>query len=140
MVCTLAGMDDAITQVSTSALVDTNPLTTRGPSGRRRWPAELKRRIVDETREPGVSVSIVARRYDVNANQVFRWRQLQELSGSGPWMAREQARLVPVELRSSAPTSTVEGTIEIELPGGVRVRTIGRVDAQLLGRVLDALR
>ena len=32
-----------------------------------------KRRIVAQTRVPGVSVSQVARRYDVNANMVFKW-------------------------------------------------------------------
>ncbi len=34
-----------------------------------------KRRIVAETLVPGASVSVVARRYDVNANQVFKWRR-----------------------------------------------------------------
>ena len=29
-----------------------------------------------ETREPGVSVPMVAQRYNLNANQVFRWRRL----------------------------------------------------------------
>jgi transposase len=46
---------------------------------RRSWSASEKRRIVSETLEPGVSVSVVARRHDVNANQVFAWRrQLRE--------------------------------------------------------------
>jgi len=42
---------------------------------RRRWSDEEKRRIVAACREPGVSVSEVARRFDVNANQVFTWRR-----------------------------------------------------------------
>jgi transposase len=41
----------------------------------KRWPIELKRRIVEETFAPGASVSIVARRHDANANQVFGWRK-----------------------------------------------------------------
>ncbi len=40
---------------------------------RRIWDDEEKRRIVAQTRVPGVSVSQVARRYDVNANMVFKW-------------------------------------------------------------------
>jgi len=40
---------------------------------RRFWSDEEKRRIVAQTRVPGVSVSQVARRYDVNANLVFKW-------------------------------------------------------------------
>ncbi len=42
---------------------------------RRSWSASEKRRIVAETLEPGTSVSVVARRHDVNANQVFTWRR-----------------------------------------------------------------
>jgi transposase len=37
------------------------------------WDDDEKRRIVAQTRVPGVSVSQVARRYDVNANMVFKW-------------------------------------------------------------------
>ena len=40
---------------------------------RRLWDDDEKRRIVAQTRIPGVSVSQVARRYDVNANLVFKW-------------------------------------------------------------------
>ena len=46
--------------------------------GRRRnrsWPEALKREIVAASLAPGSSVSVVARRYDVNANQVFGWRK-----------------------------------------------------------------
>ncbi len=41
---------------------------------RRRWEDGEKIGIVAQTRVPGVSVSQVARRYDVNANLVFKWR------------------------------------------------------------------
>src|SRR5689334_23896415 len=41
----------------------------------RAWPESLKREIVAATLLPGSSVSRVARRYDVNANQVFAWRR-----------------------------------------------------------------
>src|SRR5260370_3586230 len=55
-------------QVSTSRGVDTSQVRRR-----RRWPEAVKRRIVAETREGGASVSVVARRHDVNANQLFAW-------------------------------------------------------------------
>ena len=43
-----------------------------GPGAlRRRWSDAEKRRIVVESYQPGVSVSLVARRNDVNANLVF---------------------------------------------------------------------
>lgn len=40
---------------------------------RRIWSDDEKRMICSQTRVPGVSVSQVARRYDVNANLVFTW-------------------------------------------------------------------
>ena len=43
---------------------------------RRRWSAEEKTRIVEETYAPGMSVSLVARQHGVAPNQVFKWWQL----------------------------------------------------------------
>jgi transposase len=47
-----------------------------GPERRRRWAAAEKIAIVAETHEPGVTVSLVARRHGVAPNQVFSWRRL----------------------------------------------------------------
>src|SRR2546429_1237057 len=43
---------------------------------RRRWTASEKVRIVEETFEPGMTVSLVARRHGVAPNQLFTWRRL----------------------------------------------------------------
>ena len=43
---------------------------------RRRWSAEEKAAIVQETWAPGISVSLVARRHGIAPNQLFRWRRL----------------------------------------------------------------
>ena len=48
----------------------------RGPERRRRWAAAEKIAIVAETYEPGVTVSLVARRHGIAPNQVFSWRRL----------------------------------------------------------------
>ena len=40
---------------------------------RRRWTAAEKVRIVEETFEPGMTVSLVARRHGVAPNQLFTW-------------------------------------------------------------------
>ena len=42
---------------------------------RRRWSAAEKMRMVEESLEPGASVSLVARRHGVNPNQLFTWRR-----------------------------------------------------------------
>src|SRR5260221_13227037 len=66
-------MSEKPTEVSTCGLVDTKQACV--PGRRRHWPAVLKRQIVAETLAPGASVSVVARRHDVNANQLLRWRR-----------------------------------------------------------------
>src|SRR5438128_11718867 len=43
---------------------------------RRRWSAAEKVRMVEETFEPGATVSLVARRHGVAPNQLFTWRRL----------------------------------------------------------------
>jgi len=48
---------------------------------RRRWTAAEKVRIVEETYEPGATVSRVARRHGVAPNQLFTWRRLVSQGG-----------------------------------------------------------
>jgi transposase len=48
---------------------------------RRRWTASEKVRMVEETLEPGMTVSLVARRHGVAPNQLFTWRRLVAQGG-----------------------------------------------------------
>ena len=77
--------------MSTKSIMDTS-LT-----GRRRnrlWPEALKREVVEAALAPGASVSVVARRYDVNANQVFGWRKRYREGSLAPINAlNDQVRL-----------------------------------------------
>jgi len=82
-------MAETATEVSIIGVVDTKQ---RGPRPKRRqWAEAFKRQIVAETLEPGASVSIVARRHDVNANQLFKWRRQYAAAGSG-----DRPALMPV--------------------------------------------
>ena len=64
-----------------------------GPQRRRRWSVSEKLEIVAETREPGVTVSLGARRRGVSPNQLFSWRRLAE---QGALTATRAERLITV--------------------------------------------
>src|SRR5262244_4202171 len=105
-------MTEQADQVSTNGIVDTKR------SKRRQYSEALKRQMVAETQVPGASVSVVARRHDVNSNQLFRWRR-QLL----PKAAVESGAMVPVELAADGdrPRRTDrEGIIEIAFACGAR--------------------
>ena len=103
---------------------------------RRRWSQEEKRRIVAQTLMPGVSVSQVARRYDVNTNLVFTWRRDPRLRPSDP-----EPSFLPVEVVSGpvSEPAPAQATIEIALCNGHRVSVTGSFDAETLCRVLAGL-
>ena len=119
-------------EVSTSGLVDTKP---GSETKRRRWSEAERRQIVAETHEPGQSVSIVARRHDVNANQLFKWRR-QMVAKDRPGRV---TGMVPVTIAERSAVTEPVGTIEIELGTGTRVRIVGRVDPGMVSAVLGAL-
>jgi len=48
----------------------------QGPERRRRRTPAEKLAIVTETQEPGVTVSLIARRHGIAPNQLFLWRRL----------------------------------------------------------------
>ena len=116
----------------------------------KRWPEALKREIVAATCQPGASVSVVARQYDVNANQVFSWRRrfLGKLEQPAlPSPTQTTPELVPVMITPEAGNAqAVPGvpaateTIEIEVSGDVRIRVGSDFEARALKRVLDVLR
>lgn len=112
-----------------------------GKVQRRRRSEEERRRIVAESLEPGASVSLVARRHDVNTNLVFTWRRRY---GSGIKEPVASTTFVPAVISnevSPAPAVAVSiaGRMEIELPGGFRLIAGNDVDTVVLGRVIKTL-
>jgi transposase len=109
----------------------------------RSWPLALKREIVAASFAPGASVSKVARRYDVNANQVFKWRHLYQ-EGSELPAEGCATRLLPVMVTAEQPADvglaeTAAATIEIDVARRYRVRVGAVFDGDSLRRVLDVL-
>jgi transposase-like protein len=126
--------------VSTNEVMDT---TGTGRRRNRSWPEALKREIVAASFVPGASVSVIARRYDVNANQVFRWRKLFR-NGFDAAADPTTPQLVPVIVTTEehgevVPAPSAMDTIEIEIAGKYRIRVGSGVDGKALRRVLDVL-
>jgi transposase len=126
--------------------VSTKSVMGATATGRRRnrsWPEALKREIVAASFAAGSSVSMVARHYDVNANQVFSWRKLYRDEPRAPAVP-SAPQLIPVMVTTEqdfavTQPSTVAEMIEIDLAGKYRVRFSSGVDAAALRRVLDVL-
>jgi transposase len=113
-----------------------------GPTGRRRWPDEVKARIVAETFVPGVRVADVARRHGLRPAHLSSWRRL----------ARQGKLVLPVddgpvfaplmlEEAASAPSScrSREASIEIEV-GDMTVRLPLDSAADRIASIAAALR
>jgi transposase len=134
------GMAETSTEVSIIGLVDATQRP--GRPKRRQWTEAFKRQIVAETLAPGASVSIVARRHDVNANQLFKWRR--EMAPEQPPGAEQGVTLLPVEIAPETgeprPRARRSGTIEITLAGGARVCVRGEVSPETLRQVIELLR
>ena len=135
-------MRAAAEEVSTSGLVDTK----RAPrlAKRRNWPEPFKRQVVAETLEPGSSVSIVARRHDLNTNQLFKGRR--ELRPGAPPVAADANTMLPVEIvaeperRPARRRVERAGFIQIEFGCGAQVCIRGEVASKTLRQVIELLR
>src|SRR4030088_2196065 len=100
--------------------------TATGRPRNRSWPEALKREIVAASFAPGSSVSVVARQYDVNANQVFSWRKRYR-DDPHPAADRPAPQLIPVMITAeqdavAAQPPAVAEQIEIDVTGKYRVR------------------
>ena len=110
---------------------------------KRRRTIKEKRDIVEEALVSGASVARVARRHDVNANQVFYWRKLFREGRLGISM---NPQLLPVKVETEQASEPVKrnvqtlppGTMEIEFPKGT-LRIAGSVDLVALRAVLESL-
>ena len=116
---------------------------------RRRWSVEDKLAIVRETLAPDAVIKVVAERHGISTGLLFTWRKQMlrtAMTGFVPvHVATEESAMLPAPAPASepgecAPTVAVPGgIIEVELPGGARVRVGNGADAALLQCVLIAL-
>ena len=122
-----------------------------GTVRRRRWSAEEKAALVAESLQPGINVSVFARRHGVSRGLLQTWRRaamrqatadsqlfvplrIEEAAATEPASQATSRRAAPPETAGSAPISEA-GTLEIE-SAGLRVRLSGPVDTEALRLVL----
>jgi transposase len=96
-----------------------------GPTGRRRWPDDLKARIVAESFQPGARVCDVAAKYGLIARHLSGWRG----------QARKGELVVPVD---TAPTF-VPLVIEPLADAAAASADTGVIRVEICGAVLDVM-
>lgn len=121
-----------------------------GSTRRRMRTTAEKRRIVEESLQPGVSVAATARKYELNANVLFGWRRLHR-QGLLESCREPVVKLLPVDIvtetnearpgkvtrvRAPAPANTT--AIDIAWPNGIQVR-IAAADREAIAAVLTLL-
>ncbi len=112
----------------------------------RRWSVAEKAAVIRETLVPGACIPEVARRWQVDSQQVYRWRHSQGVTHRGPMKRHPVAApsFVPIVTEAMAPVDAASSCsatpiIEIQLAGAVVRVTPGLDDAQLT-MVLRAVR
>lgn len=113
-------------------------LPARG--GRRRWPDEVKARIVAETLEPGATVRAVARRYDIHSNQVTGWRRLARDGRLVLPAAEAGVEFAPLVVRAEGRSAAEARSARLEVVlDRVAVRLDAATPADRLAEIVSAL-
>lgn len=112
--------------------------------GQRRWPDEVKARIVAETLLPGATVNDVARKYDLRPNHLSAWRRMARDGDLVLPAPDAEAEFAPLVLFDVAPVQPIKdmvaATAAIEImAGAVVVRLDGTTPAPRIAEIVRAL-
>lgn len=113
-------------------------------TGHRRWPDDLKARIVAETLVPGVTVNDVARKYDMRANHLSSWRRMAKDGELVLPASHPEAEFAPLVVFDDEPPRPLEelepATSMLEIiAGSVAVRLDGTTPAARIAEIVRAL-
>ena len=124
------------------------------PRGNRRWPNDVKARIVAESFQPGVRVVDIARRYQIIPHQLSDWRR-QAREGllvlpaevMGQAGAARVSNFVPVTVEAEAAAAALperhdaaDGIIDIQIGDDIVMRVPGAVAVDRAVALVRALR
>jgi transposase len=115
----------------------------RGADGKRRWPLELKARIVAETLIEGATVSGVAKRYDLIPSSVSDWRRMAR-TGKLVLPNLDGMDFVPVQIEEPkaldlvCPPIIASGSLDV-IKGDVTVRLAADTPAARVAEIVAAL-
>lgn len=121
-----------------------------GAMGRRRWSADERARILEETLAPGAVVSAVARRHGLTPQQLFTWRR-EARKAAALLPAFVPAVIAPEPVAEPAPTKPPRrrprrasprrraAAIELEA-AGVTVRIGDGASPAMIAAVIGALK
>jgi len=115
----------------------------RSSDGKRRWPLELKARIVAETLIEGATVNGVAKRYGLIPSSVSDWRRMARM-GKLVLPNLDGMDFVPVQIADPKPLEVVPTppinltSVEL-LKGGVTIRLAADTSAVRIAEIVAAL-
>ncbi len=127
-------MDAPMTELA--PIMDKVPVKPR----RRRHSLAFKQQVIAEVLAGQESVSVIARRHDINANLLFKWKRLYPIAGAD---TGQQTSMVPIQVTDSphepVPDSLSAGRIEIALGMDRCITVHGEVSRDVLQTTLEAL-
>jgi transposase len=118
---------------------------------RRKWPAEVKARIMEEALAPGITIASVADRHGIARSQVYGWLR-KARAGKLPGISLSPAAstaFVPVKVEEAAAAAPTQsraeaavrraGVVEIGLTNGRSLKVGEEIDPAVVARLAAAL-